>query len=891
MSKVLRTVAKVAIVVAAVASVAVTMGASLPAVIGTLSIASAASAVALVAGTIGSLTAKKPKAQGTTNQYSIDPQAGIPYPIGRTYFGGRLVHVEGYGGTENPYRSSVIIFGGGGPHQSIDTVLIDRSPVTFSGGAATGYYSGFMWFTSQLGATPEASALAAPFAGFPNWSAAHKLSGYAAGVWTVKFDPKGKVYASGTPEFGVVGKWAKVYDPRLDSTFPGGSGSCRALVESTYVWSENGALQGLTWALGRWQNGKRALGVGIPVADIDVQSFVDAANNADANSWKCGAVIDASGDKWNNLRVILQSAGAEPIDLGGLLSCRFDSAKVSLTTIGSDDLADGEIRVPAMKTWRDRINGVIPRYRSEAHNWEIIPASAVRGSTYETEDGEQRTREVEFYCVQAVAQAAQHAGYFIANSREIDAISLPLKTRFIGYKPGDCVTINLPEANLINQPVVITGRAIDPETGIISMLCRTETAAKHAWALGRTATPPPSATITAPADLDAIIWNNRTTLGQPTYRYPEAIPTDPVEGAIYIDANKRQYRFEGRALTLDGDPVSFGGDPVAMSGWVDVQDAAISAVASSALQAQAAADAKSTVFNSASEPAATAVNDLWVNPATGEIRQYTGGWSAPVADLTSAAVPAIKGPTTITLTADYQGALVADQLPMTLNFTRTRGGVDVSSSTAWSIVKVTGLQSGSAAITISSTGVVTLPSGLLIGPTASFTVHADRDDTELEIDVQVIKATAGVPATGSSAGTIVQDTSFNSVLGATMVGISDIMKVRTGAAGSIQLSASLAAYAAAASPAGIFGAAIIWRWRAIGGSFADVGTEVASDPDVVVVNEGPAYFREDGAVAAFPSLTGLTANTDYEVQLFARRTAASPAKTISFAGVASASGQ
>lgn len=610
MSKVLRTVAKVATVVAAVAAVATTFGAALPAIAigaGSISIASAASAVALVAGTVGSITAKKPKAVGTTNQFALDPQTGIPYAIGRTFIGGRLAHVEGYGGTTNPYRSSVIVFGGGGPYEQIESVLVDRTPVTFSGGAATGYYSGFMWFGSQLGATPEAAALSAPVGGFPNWTASHKLSGYCAGIWTVKFDTKGKVFASGTPEFGIVAKAAKVYDPRLDSTFPGGSGTCRALVESTYVWSENGILQGLTWALGRWQNGKRALGVGLPVADIDVQAFVDAANNADANGWKAGALIDASGDKWAVLQTMLQAGGAEPLDLGGLLSLRFDGPKVSLATLTADDLADGEIKVPAMKTWRDRINGVIPRYRSEAHNWEMIPASAVRGSTYETEDGEQRTREIEYYCVQNVTQAAQHAGYLIANSREIDGIELPFKLRAIGYRPGDCVTINIPEAGLTNQPVVITGRTLDPITTTVGLTCRTETAAKHAFALGRTATPPPSATISGSAAIDALVWNNRTSAGQLIFRHPEARPTEPPIGSIYIDATGRQSRFEGRALTIAGDPLTIAGDPVTVSGWVDVQDQAIGT-------AQTAADSAATAAAAANAELANIASDGILSP-------------------------------------------------------------------------------------------------------------------------------------------------------------------------------------------------------------------------------------------------------------------------------------
>jgi hypothetical protein len=91
------------------------------------------------------------------------------------------------------------------------------------------------------------------------------------------------------PTVARVIKGVKVYDPRLDSTYPGGSGSCRALDEATYVYSENPWLHALTFALGRFQNGKRVMGVGMPIASIDVAAFVEAANIADANGWKAAA--------------------------------------------------------------------------------------------------------------------------------------------------------------------------------------------------------------------------------------------------------------------------------------------------------------------------------------------------------------------------------------------------------------------------------------------------------------------------------------------------------------------------------------------------------------------------------------------------------------------------
>jgi hypothetical protein len=80
-------------------------------------------------------------------------------------------------------------------------------------------------------------------------------------------------------------KGAYVYDPRLDSTVPGGSGPHRANDQSTWEWSDsasrNPALQLLWWMLGWRINGKLAVGGGIPPNRIDMESFITAANLCD----------------------------------------------------------------------------------------------------------------------------------------------------------------------------------------------------------------------------------------------------------------------------------------------------------------------------------------------------------------------------------------------------------------------------------------------------------------------------------------------------------------------------------------------------------------------------------------------------------------------------------
>src|SRR3546814_2413449 len=88
---------------------------------------------------------------------------------------------------------------------------------------------------------------------------------------------------------------------------------------SSDLWSDNPALHALTWALGRWENGKRTVGIGAPVANIRVSDFVEAANIADANGWTMGGVEWSTDSKWDIFKRILQAGGCVPTQTGGLI--------------------------------------------------------------------------------------------------------------------------------------------------------------------------------------------------------------------------------------------------------------------------------------------------------------------------------------------------------------------------------------------------------------------------------------------------------------------------------------------------------------------------------------------------------------------------------------------
>ena len=448
-------------------------------------LAGVASGLASVAST---LLTKPPPARGSVTQMTIGPDAPQPYVMGEGYFAGVLRYQRSYGATldkvPNPYRFMAVVYSGGGPVQSI-------SPrVEFE--TVGSYYSGFLYTGSKLGTLPD-TALVPQWTGAPGWTTASKLSGKAALGWSLKFDKNGKVFAGGMPALGAMVQGVKVYDPRLDSTHPGGSGACRSNNEATFVYSQNPALHAGTYALGRYQNGKRVFGIGLPGDAIDWSNVADWANVCDANSWTLFGVIGEPGDRWANLRDICVAGGGEPVLSASSLYFHYAAPRVSVATIGPAQLMrDQERSVVAQASWRERLNTIIPKGISAAHNWQQIQDEPVQVSTYLAEDGELKQAEWPFNFVKVANQRAQLARYKLEDSRELQAIELPCIYTMAGLRPGDAVDLDLlDELGLAGQAVILT-REFDPISMAVRLVAVTETAAKHAFALGQTGTPPPS---------------------------------------------------------------------------------------------------------------------------------------------------------------------------------------------------------------------------------------------------------------------------------------------------------------------------------------------------------------------------------------------------------------
>lgn len=287
MGKIVKSVLKVGAIVAGVALAIPTGGTSLLAA--TLGVSGlAAGAIALGLSVTSSLLSSKPQSPRNSNENldrlraNLNPRTPRKTVIGNTAMATDIRDEEFTGDQEYFHRFIVCA-----SHEveSIDEIWFDDEIAWSANSGVSTKFGGYLTVaTRTVGTAANAINISARmgnsrrFTGMAYVHLRYKLTGNSK-----KSDSP--FAQSITTRITIRGKAARLYDPRNDSTVPGGSGTQRADDQGTWAWDDNAcrnpALALLFYLLGHKISGKLALGKGIPVNRIDLESFAVAANICD----------------------------------------------------------------------------------------------------------------------------------------------------------------------------------------------------------------------------------------------------------------------------------------------------------------------------------------------------------------------------------------------------------------------------------------------------------------------------------------------------------------------------------------------------------------------------------------------------------------------------------
>ena len=424
---------------------------------------------------------KQPQLRGTWDQgrLTIEASASRKLIVGRTALAGSL-RAQFQQGKYKDIFWQAIALGGAGPIESLDGVVIERQIYTINGSGQCSYAPNDMQVFFRSGAWNQSaiSFISSPDNPGAQWTANHRGAGIAHALWFARDNPK--VFTKGKPQplFLVRGQ-TDLIDPRTGTT-------------ATAAHRDNPAVWEYTWRLGfKSPSGYGSVELGgfqKTVDQLDTATYAAWANRCESLGWKVSGEIDLNEDREAVSRAFCQAGAAVPIQKGGKDSVFYQSVKTSVMTLTEADFV-GDIEVQTSPEIRDRANGIVPRFRSEAHGWEQVAGSLVTATSYVAEDGGSRISEIVFPLVPLATQAAQLAAYQLVQSRERILLRGPIHPRILAVGPGEAVTINVPSRNFNNIKFIMESRQIGMD-GAISCSFRSETDSKHAFATGATTVVP-----------------------------------------------------------------------------------------------------------------------------------------------------------------------------------------------------------------------------------------------------------------------------------------------------------------------------------------------------------------------------------------------------------------
>jgi len=458
-------------------------------------------------GLASSALTPKPKSPsfndpGRPLAFQPNPDAPRQVIYGETAIAGQIIAQRT--SSNNKYAHFIAALGDGGPYESVEAIRLNNETVTLDGSgyvtAPTKWASSKCRIETKLG-TESQTAFSSAVSEISDWTSDHAGKGVALAHLRYEYDPE--VWTSGIPSPLFIMRGRKVYDPRLDSS-PGNDPT-----NASYIaWSQNPALWALDYIRGVETNGTRILGLGVPSALIDWQSFADAADVCDetvavkaggtiARYTGGGGIVSAADDPIAVLEAMMSAMAGVLTTRSGLISVYAGEAQTATVTLTDDDLA-GPIRVTGARSIRETANAVSVQYREPSAGYNFAGAPAYRNSTWETEDDSEvlwTELRLPFTDDHRVAQrlAKIHGG----NKREPREISARYKIKAIQIQEGEVFTLDSDSyGSAANGKYRVVSRKINPD-GSVDITARSETDSKYDWTAASEEQDPPAGTVAA----------------------------------------------------------------------------------------------------------------------------------------------------------------------------------------------------------------------------------------------------------------------------------------------------------------------------------------------------------------------------------------------------------
>ncbi len=316
-------------------------------------------------------------------------------------------------------------------------------------------FSGLYEFHDHFGTDAQA-ADANLVSRVTEWTTDHKLSGCA--YTYIQLLGNKEVWRSGVPTISVKIEGRRVYDVR----------------DQTVKFSNNPAL-----CIYDYVTNDR-FGLGMTAAQIDTQSFIDAANHCDElvsipdgaggsttqERYTCDGILDTSIRPPENVRQLLSSCNGRFVQRGDVWSLLIDQVETSVFSLTEDHIV-GEWRIMPPQ-FADKFNRVTAHIVDPDQDWK--PNQAIADSpTFRTADKEVLLeQEIALPFTRNYYRAQQMAGILLKQSRSRMRVSFKATLAAYNAAPFELIDITHSTPGWTNQPfrILKMSQAIEGEVSI-----------------------------------------------------------------------------------------------------------------------------------------------------------------------------------------------------------------------------------------------------------------------------------------------------------------------------------------------------------------------------------------------------------------------------------------
>ena len=417
----------------------------------------------------------------------------IPIVYGTRKVGGNVVFLE-TSGTDNQFLFMAVVLSEG-EINGVTSLFVNDNQVTLSGTLTDGtqrtvassdvnFFDESSLITVEAHFGTDSQSASTLLSSLSSWTSNHRLRGLA--YLAIRFEWNADKFGS-LPKVQAIVQGRKVYNPNLDGTLTGGSGSHRADTSTTWEFSDNPILQLLDYLR------NERFGMGIPNSYFD-SNFADwqtATDVCDTNItpfsgasqidlMDSNTVVDTSVKAIDNVKNFVRGSRSYLNFSGGKYNILVESTGSASISLTEDNIIGG-ISIQS-KNKNSRYNRVIVNFINPDKNFqsdtaqfppvdETGLASADQHANMKTADGGLLLEgRFDFSMFTSPYQAQEMAEIILRRSRTSLDVSLKADATALDLSIGDLVNITHATPAFSAKPFRVQGMTINADHSV-SLQC------------------------------------------------------------------------------------------------------------------------------------------------------------------------------------------------------------------------------------------------------------------------------------------------------------------------------------------------------------------------------------------------------------------------------------